>query len=92
MPSRANRSKFYINDCKMWMLRWLEPLVFSLLQNQLFWESNNVTDINIFGFSHQILLLKLLANHSKDQEILIHLDLFYFNLIFFVGNACKMIW
>jgi hypothetical protein len=36
------------------------------------WESNNIIDINTFGFSHQIMQLKPLANHIKDQVIVIY--------------------
>ena len=48
--SGANGSKFYINDSKIWTLKWLEPLIFLWLQNYPFLESNNVNDIHIFGF------------------------------------------
>ena len=64
-------------------------LNFSLLQNTLFWESDNVIDMNYFGFSHQILQLKLLANHIKDQVIMIH---FKFYIIFLKEFSCNMIW
>lgn len=58
---------------KIWTLKWLEPLIFSLLQNltipnkykALFGESNKVDDMNILYFSHQVMKLTLLANHIK---------------------------
>ena len=36
------------------------------------WESDNIIVINTFVFSHQIMHLKPLANHIKDQVILIY--------------------
>ena len=43
--------------------------------------------MNIFSFSHQIMQLKLLANHNKDQVIFMH-----FGLLFLRENACEIIW
>ena len=42
--------------------------------------------MNIFSFSHQIMQLKLLANHNKDQVIFMH-----FGLLFLRENACEII-
>ena len=64
------------------------PWVF-WLQHYLLWESNNVNDIHIFGASHQIMQLKLVANHVKDRVVLMHLGFF---TVFMKENACQMIW
>ena len=78
--SRANVLQLYINDSKIWISKWLELLIFCTSQNFLFWEvAISVTWI-FFGFSHQIMQLKLLANCIKYQVILIHLGII---LLFF---------
>ena len=49
---------------------------FSLLQNYLFLERNNVNDMNIVGFSHQLMQLIFLVNHLEDQIVLLmHLEI-----------------
>ena len=67
-----SESKYYINDFKIWTLKWLEPLIYSLLQNELFWGSNNVSDMNDFDFTHQIMHFKLLANPMRDKVFLLN--------------------
>ena len=48
---------------------------FFFVINFLILKSNNVNDMNIFGFSHESMQLKLSANRIKDQVILIVLGL-----------------
>lgn len=67
---------FFINDFKVWTSKWLEPFKFVLLWNQLFGECNNVGDIKILGFSHQIMQLIILINHIRDRVVLKYLEIF----------------
>ena len=79
--------KFYINDSKIWTLKWLY-FWFFLLQNWLFWERNNVSDMNIFFFSPNYVAQILSESYQRPSNF----DTFW-NLYFFLKEyACKMIW
>ena len=60
----------------------LGPWIFFVTKSTIL-ESNNVGDINIFGFSHQIMNLIILTNRIKDQVVLIHLGV----LLFYEGKC-----
>ena len=52
------------------------PWFFFLTKISYFGKFINDNDIKIFGFSHQIMQLKILTYYIKDQEILICLGIF----------------
>ena len=72
--SRANQSNYYIHESKIWTLKWLKPFLFLCCKINYFWESNNASDMSIFGFPHQIMQLVYLANHIRDQVFFMHLE------------------
>ena len=74
---KSNRSKLYIKSLKIWTLRCLEPLFFDLLQNQLFQESNNVTDkILLVWCSPPNYATHIFSqSYFRDQVLLIHLGI-----------------
>ena len=53
----------------------VKTLNFVYVREFSIWESNNINDMNIFGFSHQIMQLIILAKHIKDQVVLIHIGI-----------------
>ena len=63
----------------------------SLIENVQFEESNKVTNIYIFGFSHQVVKLIFLANLIKDPSLF---ELLYSNhmdaVSFFTTYNCLL--
>lgn len=68
--------KIYINESKISTLKRFEPSTFFLCYKlQLILGSNDVSDMNIFGFFHQTIQLIFLANHIADQVLFVHLGI-----------------
>jgi hypothetical protein len=47
------------------------------------------SDRKVFGFTHQIMLLRFLVDRIKDEVFSIYFEIFYYLMM---GNACEMIW
>jgi hypothetical protein len=60
----------------LWTSKRLDPFLLSLIEIVQIEESNKVTDMNIFGFSHQVMKLIFSANLIKDPSLF---DLLYSN-------------
>ncbi len=68
--------KLDINESKIWTLMWLKPCIFSMLQEWFLLGSNNINDIEkkLVFFFPQGYAPHNLADHIKEQVVLIHLD------------------
>ena len=69
-------------------LKRLKPLFF-LGTNYLFLERNNVSDMNIFDFSHEDYTTQTLSQSYQRSE---DFDTIWKCYYYLKENACKMIW